>query len=140
MFGKEFENGGEGTLNTIFGPGSKVKATLTIKGAIRIDGTFEGNIKAADTIIVGKSGVVQADITVKSVVVAGKILGNIKAETIKMQNGSHIEGDIETKRLVIEENVFFQGNCKMGTQITSGAKPASPTVSTSKEPEQTAAR
>ena len=45
----------------------------------------------------------------------GKVIGNINATNkIELQSGSHIEGDIHTHRLVIDEGVFFEGSCKMG--------------------------
>lgn len=125
MFGKEGDtvSGGEGNLNSILGPGCKVKGNIDIKGTLRIDGDFDGEIKCPDTLIIGKSGVVKAEVTVKNAVIGGKLIGNIQASNkIELQTGSHVEGDISTARLVIDEGVFFEGACKMGTQ--AGEKPA----------------
>ena len=127
MFGKDADSisGGEGNLNSILGPGCKVKGNIEIKGTIRIDGEFEGEIKCPETLIVGKSGTVKANVNVKNAVIGGKILGNIDATNkIELQTGSHVEGDITTARLVIDEGVFFEGACKMGTG-TSTSKPVS---------------
>jgi cytoskeletal protein CcmA (bactofilin family) len=117
MFGKEpEETTGQGSLNSILGQGCKFKGDIELKGTIRIDGDFDGHIKCPETLIVGKSGTVKADVTVKNAVIGGKIVGNIKATNkIELQTGSHVEGDIETTRLVIDEGVFFEGNCKMGS-------------------------
>jgi len=134
MFGKEADSlgGGEGSLNSILGPGCKVKGNIELKGTIRIDGEFEGDIKCPDTLIIGKSGLVKASVDVKNAVIGGKLLGNIQASNkIELQTGSHVEGDIQTARLVIDEGVFFEGSCKMGTQ--SGAPPK-PMIE--KEPEK----
>jgi len=117
MFGKEPDGfgGGEGNLNSILGPGCKVKGTIELQGTIRVDGEFDGEIKCPDTLIIGKSGVVKANVTVKNAVIGGKLLGNIQASNkIELQTGSHVEGDIQTARLVIDEGVFFEGSCKMG--------------------------
>jgi cytoskeletal protein CcmA (bactofilin family) len=58
---------------------------------------------------------VKAEINVKNAVIGGKVIGNINATNkIELQSGSHIEGDIHTHRLVIDEGVFFEGSCKMG--------------------------
>lgn len=148
MFGKDADSisGGEGNLNSILGPGCKVKGNIEIKGTIRIDGEFEGEIKCPETLIVGKSGTVKANVNVKNAVIGGKILGNIDATNkIELQTGSHVEGDITTARLVIDEGVFFEGACKMGTDrgataSTSTAKPVSDSQSWSKEQKQTAAK
>jgi cytoskeletal protein CcmA (bactofilin family) len=99
---------------------TRIKGDIEIQGTIRIDGTFEGSLSCPDTLIIGKSGVVKADVKVKNAVIGGKLVGNIAAANkIELQTGSHVEGDIQTARLVIDEGVFFEGNCKMGA--TAGA-------------------
>ena len=117
MFGKDAEiTTGQSTLNSMLGQGCKIKGDIELQGTIRIDGQFEGSISCPDTLIIGKSGVVKADVKVKNAVIGGKLVGNISATNkIELQTGSHVEGDIQTARLVIDEGVFFEGNCKMGT-------------------------
>jgi len=116
MFSKEAETTtGHGSLNTILGQGSKFKGEVELKGTIRVDGEFDGKIDGPDTLIIGKSGVVKANVVVKNAIIGGKLQGNIVASNkIELQTGSHVQGDIETVRLVIDEGVFFEGNCRMG--------------------------
>ena len=116
MFGKEVEsNVQEGRLNSILGKGCKFKGTIEVEGTLRIDSEFEGIVNCPETLVVGKTGVVKAEINVKNAVIGGKVIGNINATNkIELQSGSHIEGDIRTHRLVIDEGVFFEGSCKMG--------------------------
>jgi len=117
MFGKELENSGvqEGRLNSILGKGCKFKGTVEVEGTLRIDAEFEGVVNCPDTLVVGKTGIVKAEINVKNAIIGGKVIGNINATNkIELQSGSHIEGDIQTHRLVIDEGVFFEGSCKMG--------------------------
>jgi len=122
MFGKDAEiTTGQSTLNSMLGQGCKIKGDIEIQGTMRIDGQFEGSISCPDTLIIGKSGVVKADVKVKNAVIGGKLVGNISATNkIELQTGSHVEGDIQTARLVIDEGVFFEGNCKMG-QTAAGS-------------------
>ena len=47
---------------------------------------------------------------------------------IELQSGSHVEGDIKTKRLVIDEGVFFEGNCSMGAGNRKTPPPAAAPV------------
>jgi cytoskeletal protein CcmA (bactofilin family) len=119
MFGKEGEQiAGEGKMNSIIGKGCKINGTVIVSdGTLRIDGEFEGNIQCPDTLVIGKDGHVKAEIKVKSAVVGGTVVGNIDAkEKIELQAGSRLEGDIKTTRLVIDEGVFFEGNCKMSPE------------------------
>ena len=133
MFGKE---GGsmadEGKMNSIIGKGCKVNGTIDVQdGTLRIDGDFEGNVNCpGGTLVIGKGGTVKADINVSNAVVGGTVTGNIDAkEKIELQAGSRLEGDIKTRRLVIDEGVFFEGSCRMspdGKPISS--KPVQPEV------------
>ena len=124
MFGKEVEtNVQEGRLNSILGKGCKFKGTVDVEGTLRIDAEFEGVVNCPDTLVVGKTGVVKAEINVKNAVIGGKVIGNINATNkIELQSGSHIEGDIHTHRLVIDEGVFFEGSCKMGVTTEEAGK------------------
>lgn len=128
MFGKEQEGtpttsksttGGDARGTSILAQGCVFRGEVEIQGIFRVEGEFEGTIRTPEQLVVGKTGIVKGDIYVKTAVVGGRILGNINAETkIELQSGSHVEGDIRTRRLVIDEGVFFEGSCSMGTDQT----------------------
>ena len=78
----------------------------------------------------------RANVAVKNAVIGGKLLGNIHASNkIELQTGSHVEGDIQTARLVIDEGVFFEGSCKMGQQA-GAQKPMPVERDLKREPEK----
>jgi cytoskeletal protein CcmA (bactofilin family) len=137
MFGKEVDtNVQEGRINSILGKGCKFKGTIEVEGTLRIDSEFEGVVNCPETLVVGKTGVVKADINVKNAIIGGKVIGNITASNkIELQSGSHIEGDITTHRLVIDEGVFFEGSCKMG-EIRPGNSSSQSSSATSSKPNQ----
>jgi cytoskeletal protein CcmA (bactofilin family) len=122
MFSKDAETtAAQGSLNTILGQGCKVKGDIELDGTIRVDGEFSGSIACPETLIIGKSGLVKAEVKVKNAIIGGKLVGNIHATNkIELQSGSRVEGDIETGRLVIDEGVYFEGNCKMGGKPSAG--------------------
>ena len=127
MFGKEGEGfTGEGKMNSIIGKGCKINGTIEVKeGTLRIDGEFEGTVTCPDTLIIGKEGRVKADVKVKNAVIGGSITGNIDAkDKIELQAGSKVEGDIKTSRLVIDDNVFFEGACKMSPEGRPEPRPS----------------
>ena len=130
MFGKEPESTQEPDSKqmSIVAQGCKFEGKVEVKGTFRIEGEFKGTIETPDTLIVGKTGVVHATCKVKNAIVGGQLYGNIVADTkIELQSGSHLEGDIKTKRLVIDEGVFFEGNCSMAaTARRRRRRPAPP--------------
>jgi len=53
--------------------------------------------------------------------VGGTVVGTIHASNqLELQNGSRVEGDIYTRSLIIEEGVFFEGNCRMRERSAEG--------------------
>ena len=104
----------EGRINCIVGEGSSFQGGFRVEGCIRVDGEVEGSLAATDTVIVGKTGLVKAEVETASAVVAGTVQGNIHAtERVQLEKGARVEGDIRTPNLRIEEGVFFQGSCHM---------------------------
>ena len=136
MFGKEPENQAIASGQTsIIAQGCKFDGKVEVRGTLRIEGEFKGDIGTPESLVIGKTGVVHAKVTVKNAIIGGKLIGNIVAENkIELQSGSHVEGDIKTKRLVIDEGVFFEGNCSMGGPRKEDARPgghgATPTTAT----------
>ena len=133
MFGKEPENQAVASGQTsIIAQGCKFDGTVEVKGTLRIEGEFKGAIGTPESLVIGKTGIIRANVAVKNAIIGGQLFGNITAENkIELQSGSHVEGDIKTKRLVIDEGVFFEGNCSMGSNQRKGAVPGAPVVTPS---------
>jgi cytoskeletal protein CcmA (bactofilin family) len=114
-----------GESTSVIGENSSFDGTFEVTGNLRVDGTFKGEINVSETLVVGKHGQVDADVKTRSAVVAGTIKGNLQAsEKITLQSGSHLEGEMVTSKLVIEEGVSFQGSCNTATgSATAKARP-----------------
>lgn len=116
MFGKI--NEGDTKMETMIGADTHFQGTIRTKGSLRIDGRVEGGV-SAEFVIVGETGEVQGDITAKSIVVGGKVTGNIVAAgALELQARSQVFGDIRTAQLNISEGAVYEGNCVMTTEKT----------------------
>ncbi len=135
MFGKEPENQNlAGGQTSILAQGCKFDGKIEVRGTLRIEGEFKGDIGTPESLVIGKTGVVHAKVKVKNAIIGGQLFGNIVAENkIELQSGSHVEGDIKTKRLVIDEGVFFEGNCAMGSGQRKTPEPTSQAQPTSQQ-------
>jgi len=101
-------------LNTIIGKDSVIEGTIEVHGGLRVDGVVRGRISATDSLAVGDSGKVEADLASSLVVIGGKVSGNILAkDKVELQSKAEVEGDITTKNLIIEEGAVFHGRCNM---------------------------
>ncbi len=117
MFGKATDPVSSGTQSVIQA-GVTIRGELKSEGEIRIDGALEGSIVGKSRVVVGTTGSVQADIDGSEVVVLGKVCGNIVGnQRIELRRGAHVEGDLSTRSLVIEEGVFFRGLSRMSSDL-----------------------
>ena len=114
-----------GPSNRTFVPtqsGAFLSRGVSIKGSIKflnellIDGEVEGTIDSTGTLTIGEHARICGEIRTKSVKVRGTVEGNIfVTERCELQAGCTLHGDIEALRLMVDENVTFQGNAKVGT-------------------------
>ena len=105
--------------NSTIGEGSVFEGKFYISGSLRIDGKFEGEIKTDEELVVGETGKVKTNINAKSVVVAGTVIGNIKAEReVTLLGTGRIMGDIITPVINIQKGVIAEGRIS----ITGGQR------------------
>ena len=95
---------------------ASMQGSLSFKDPVnlRINGKFEGILNARGSLTIGAQASVNADITGESIVVAGKVNGNINAlKELKLVSPACVVGDISTPLLCIADGAVFEGNCKM---------------------------
>ena len=105
----------EEAVQAHLGKGSRVEGKLTFEGSVKIDGSVEGEIQAQQAVIVGDSAVISAQIVAETIVVKGKVTGDITArKQVELRSPAKLTGNITTPSLVIHEGVLFEGHCSMG--------------------------
>ena len=101
-------------VNAFIDKDTEVKGDVRFKESFRIDGKFKGKILAGNTLIIGESAQVNADIEVKNISINGRVKGSIIArESTEIFSLGRVTGQIITGKLTIEEGAFFQGTCQM---------------------------
>ena len=104
---------------SIIAPGMKVVGDCSSDGIVRIEGRVEGLIKAAKSVVVGKVGVVKGDIETQDVIVAGRVSGTITAQSrVELQASCHVEGDIRSRRIKLDEGGHVDGRLHMGADVS----------------------
>ena len=109
-------------------PGMEFEGKLKItSGTVRINSHFKGEISGEGALVIAERGEVEAGITLKSVIVMGKVKGSIHAsERLEIKERGVILGDIYTPVLLVEPGGYFDGQCRMPANLGEGAK-AGPT-------------
>src|SRR5438046_2031323 len=102
----------------------EIKGNLKFTNELAFNGKLEGEIQTDGVLNLGDNAIVNGTINAQSVVVRGKITGNINAkEKIDIKSKTELFGDIRAAKLVIEEGVTFVG--KTDVNPNKGA-PTSP--------------
>lgn len=110
---------------SIIGPGMTVTGDCETDGAVRIEGTVQGNIKAGKAVVVGKDGLVEGDIQTQDAVISGRVKGSLRAESrLEVQSTSRLEGEISAGRMQVEEGGFLNGTVKIGKGATDVPPPS----------------
>lgn len=100
------------SINTMIGGGSAFYGDLRVFGGMMIDGDVDGNIEISGNIIVAERARVRGNITAKSAIISGIVIGDIRApESIKLMSSSTVIGDVSTRKLHVADKVILHGHC-----------------------------
>jgi cytoskeletal protein CcmA (bactofilin family) len=103
-------------LNGFMDEGTEFLGELRFKDTLRIDGRLKGKIVSDNTLIVGESGHVEAEIDCGVVSIRGTVTGRVHGrQRIELLAGSKVLATLVSPKLVIEDGAFFQGDCEMGS-------------------------
>jgi len=111
-------------INSIIGDGTRFRGDLDLKGLLRIDGDFEGNIRTDGRVLVGKGGRARCLINADTVVVGGIVKGDVKAaRKIVLLSTCIMIGNIRAPQIIVEEGVLLHGHCTISedSQILASA-------------------
>jgi len=102
------------SVNSIIGEGTTLRGDFELNGLLRIDGTFYGKVHTSGRVLIGKHGKAECDLVAGTVVIGGKVKGEIIAtERITLLSTGVLIGNVVTPRLIIEEGVAFNGRCEI---------------------------
>ena len=102
----------------------EIKGTLKFTGELLFEGKLDGEIQTEGVLTLGDSAVINGNINAQSVVVRGKVTGNINAkEKIEIKAKAELFGDIRSTKLIIEEGVTYVGKTEVNPNKVSPTAP-----------------
>lgn len=105
-------------ITSVMGEGTKYQGKLTGEGGVRIEGTFDGEIKLDGLLVVGTTGRVTCeDLRAKSVIVAGTVRGDITAHKVEIRASGRVWGNVTTITFATEEGAFLRGQIQMEEEL-----------------------
>jgi cytoskeletal protein CcmA (bactofilin family) len=112
------------TSKNVLGADVEIKGNLKFSGELTFEGKLEGEIQTDGVLNLGDSAVVNGNINATSVVVRGKITGNITAkEKIEIKAKTELFGDIRASKLAVEEGVTFVGKTEVNPNKVAPTAP-----------------
>ena len=99
----------------------EIKGTLSFSQSLTFEGKIEGEIKTPGRVVIGQKATVQGDIQAGSVVIAGRVTGNVVVtERCELQSEAQLIGDLKSPKLTIGEGATFIGQSEV---VPPGGRP-----------------
>jgi len=103
----------------------EIKGNLKFTGELAFEGKLDGEIQTDGMLSLGDTAVINGNINAQSVVVRGKVNGNITAkEKVEIKAKAELFGDIRASKLIIEEGVTYVGKTEVNpNKVAPSAMP-----------------
>jgi len=107
----------------IIGSGITIRGNLSGSEPLVIEGKVEGTIALRNHLTIENGGAVVADTEVENLTVNGEIQGNIAAsEAVSVSATAKVIGNIKAPRVIIEDGARFKGSIDMDFDLPEGIK------------------
>lgn len=101
----------------------EIKGKLRFSNDLIIDGRIEGEVNSEGDLIVGENAQIVGNVKTRSVIVFGRIEGNITVtDRCELKQNAALHGDVVAGKLAIEEGATFMGTSTVGTPRGGAAK------------------
>lgn len=125
--------GAEAALSIIAG-GMRIVGDVESSGVVKVDGQVDGSVTGARQILLGRGGSIHGNVMAEEIVIGGEVHGSVVAsERLELQGSAIVNGDIQTKSIVVLEGARINGILRMSD--STGFIP----ISRSEEPPSIAA-
>ncbi len=110
-----FGNNGQ-KLESIVGLNSDFTGEFHASGTVRVDGMVKGLIHG-EFVILSETAMVKGDIQGRTVIIGGKVEGNIFAqEKVEIKSKGAVSGEIHTKKFCVIEGGILNGKIYMAQE------------------------
>jgi cytoskeletal protein CcmA (bactofilin family) len=101
-------------IKAYMGEDTVFNGSLTFDGTVRIDGKFEGQVITEDTLIIGETGYLKAEISAGTVICMGRVEGTVVAsKKVEIHSTSKVVGNVKSPGLYIELGGVLDGSSDM---------------------------
>jgi cytoskeletal protein CcmA (bactofilin family) len=115
----------------VIGPSITIQGDLAGEEDLTILGRVQGKVDVkSNSVTIGETGYVKADVYGKMIIVEGKVEGNLfGGDQIVLRSSGNVQGNLTAPRVALEDGAQFKGAIDMEPKRqggTGGARPAAP--------------
>ncbi len=112
MFGKQ--NKPQNRIDSLIGSTTRIEGNVFFSGGLRVDGMIRGNVAALPdqpgTLVISEHARIDGEVEAAHIVVNGTINGPLNAtETLELQAGSRVKGDVHYKSIEMLQGAVVEG-------------------------------
>jgi cytoskeletal protein CcmA (bactofilin family) len=103
---------------------ARVSGRVETPGSLRIEGRVEGMVRAADRVVIGRTGVAISEIEARFVEIRGVVIGNVSAEVrIDVHEGARVVGDLVAPNVDLDAGATIEGRVDRAVPAEPAAEP-----------------
>jgi cytoskeletal protein CcmA (bactofilin family) len=120
-FVKRKHDGDNGSC--IIGKNIQIRGKLSGAEDLVVEGRIEGTVALKNHLTIEQTGAVEADVDVRDLTVHGEMRGDITAEgSVSVSNSAKVVGNIRAPRIILEDGARFKGSIEMDVELPPGLK------------------
>jgi cytoskeletal protein CcmA (bactofilin family) len=115
------KGGGDESSQCIIGKNIQIRGKLAGSEDLVVEGRIEGTVALKNHLTIEQSGVVDADVEVRDLTVHGEMRGDIHADgTVSVSNAAKVIGNIRAPKIILEDGARFKGSIEMDVELPPG--------------------
>ena len=100
----------------------KIEGEIQGPENLHVEGYIKGSIKLSGDVFIGNTGIVEADVEAKNIVIQGEVTGNVLAhQQLEIHPTGKLIGNCCAASIDIKEGAIFEGRSNMIKSLRSSA-------------------
>jgi cytoskeletal protein CcmA (bactofilin family) len=114
----------QGTLNGFLDQGCTIRGDIVFNDLLRVHGHAIGSVASKGELLVGEGGIVEGEVTVGRLVVAGTVQGTVRVkERLVIHGTGKVIAEVHTPVLLVDEGGLLEGKVVMERAAPVPVKP-----------------
>lgn len=110
------------TVTSIVGRSLVIEGELSGEESLHVDGRLKGTLRLNGDLVVGPSGIVEAEIEVRDIFILGAVTGRVTARRrFEVQPSGRFQGEAAAAAYEIHPGAIFEGISRMLSSKTTAA-------------------